>query len=125
MKKILISLLFAASCVGDGGNVYRTGAPCEAADECEGGTCLTATQDGVVQFEGGMCSAECDGLAGGGCIEGEEHCLTYIATEESHCYQACEYDGPDDQCRDGYRCLSVAFLTFACMPPTPSHPGEE
>lgn len=103
-------------------DISENGGPCSVAGECLGDVCLTelGTNDDLIEFEEGLCTASCDGMTGDGCFDGE-HCLTHVATEQANCYQGCTY-GQAGECRDGYHCVSVAFLTFACMPPTPSTP---
>lgn len=122
IRTVLIIML--ASCISDddGSVLTGTGGACETGDDCEGGVCLEELDDHTIEFKDGMCSAECDGVTGVGCLVSSEVCLEYIATAQSNCYKSCVF-GVEGECRDdGYRCTSVGFLTWACMPPTPSMP---
>jgi hypothetical protein len=84
------------------------GKACEAAEDCEGGQCLTM-RPLVGELPGGYCSGACleDAHCGAGGV-----CMPSILGGAGSCYEACAADG--DCTREGYRCRPLGGDLRGC-----------
>lgn len=109
----------------------ENGEACELAEDCAGGTCLTALGEGVADnpmvFPDGYCTNECSWDSSGqdvGCDAETEGCLQYNLTGEQYCFQqGCVSDA---DCREGYTCTPVGFWVVDnfCLPSQDSSARE-
>ncbi len=101
------------------------GDECTAAEDCPGGTCLTATPGiiggvGSMPLPGGYCSGRC--LDATHCGEGGVCQRFPIVSGPGTCYLGCASD--DDCDRDGYRCRDLGTGMRGCSPAADPLPND-
>lgn len=112
MRALLLCLLVSCVAADTMEPSDLIGEPCTLGRDCLNGLCLMSLGD--LTYPEGMCSMDCGTQPTDICGEGNI-CLTHNPTERSYCYQDCTEDAY--RCREGYSCESVAFFTWACLPP--------